>query len=249
MGIIGAAVATLAGTDQTRCIPVAYRTLLDPPLSQTGRIYQEIKWRIVYGHYRPGMHFSEATLARVHRGSRTPVREALSRLSEDGYVEWMPKRGFVIATVTVTMIRNTFQLRRLLEGTGAALAARVASAAEVEHMRQLADYQYVAGDAASYRAALARNLEFHLAVAAANHNDLLVDMVQYCLMQLDRVLSLGADFKPFEEGSSTEHHSVVEAIVRRDSPGARQLIEDHLDRSGRLIMENVMGGSIRGVAL
>jgi DNA-binding GntR family transcriptional regulator len=211
-------------------------------------VYQEIKWRIVYGKYGPGAHLSEATLARVHRASRTPIREALSRLSEDGYVEWVPGRGFVIAPVTVTMIRNTFQLRRLLEGTAAALAAESATPEEIRQMRSLADYHYQERDPESYRAALARNLAFHLAVAEASHNDLLADMVQYCLMQLDRVLSLGADFGPFREGSTEEHEAVVDAVERRDAKKARRAIERHLDRTGRLIMENVLHGRIRGVA-
>lgn len=228
---------------------MAYRKALASDTSQGGRVYQEIKWRIVYGKYRPGAHVSEATLARVHRASRTPIREALSRLSEDGYVERGTGRGFVIAPVTVTMIRNTFQLRRLLEGAAAALAAEAATADEIRQMRDLAEYHYREGDPESYRAALARNLEFHLAVAAASHNDLLVDMVQYCLMQLDRVLSLGADFKPFREGSTEEHGAVVDAIERRDSRKARNVMERHLDRTGRLIMDNVMRGTIRGVAL
>lgn len=238
-----------AGAPTIICIPMAYRKQAATGTSQAGRVYQEIKWRIVYGHYRPGAHLSEATLARVHRASRTPIREALARLSEDGYVEATPRRGFTIAPVTVAMIQHTFQLRRILEGAGAALAADTATRAQIARLRELADYHYEAGSVDSFREALARNLSFHLAVAAASQNDLLVDMVQYCLMQLDRVLSLGADFKPFEEGSAAEHHAIVDAIERHDAAGARHRCEQHVDRSGQLVMENVMRGSIRGVML
>lgn len=228
---------------------MAYRRQAASETSQAGRVYQEIKWRIVYGHYRPGAHLSEATLARVHRASRTPIREALARLSEDGYVESVPGRGFVIAPVTIAMIQHTFQLRRILEGSAAALAAEAATPAQITRLRDLAEYHYEVGSVDSFREALARNLSFHLGVAAASRNDLLVDMVQYCLMQLDRVLSLGADFKPFEEGSTAEHHAIIDAIERRDAAAARLACEKHLDRAGQLIMDNVMRGSIRGVLL
>jgi DNA-binding GntR family transcriptional regulator len=217
--------------------------------SQVERAYQEIKWRIVYGTYRPGAHLSEATLARVHKTSRTPIREALARLSEEQYVIWDPGRGFVIAPVTVSMIRNTFQVRRLLEGAAAQLAAAMATPDEIREMGEVAFYQYTVGDIGSYRAALARNLSFHLAIARASHNDLLVDLVQQCLLKTDRVLSLGADYKPFEEGSAEEHGQIIEAISRRDGGSARAVMERHLDHTSRLMMENVLRGSIRGLAL
>lgn len=217
--------------------------------SQVERAYQEIKWRIVYGQYRPGAHLSEATLARVHRTSRTPIREALARLSEEQYVVWDAGRGFLIAPVTVSRIRDTFQVRRLLEGVAAAGAAEMATPAEIAGMADLAEYHYTSGDADSYRGALARNLEFHLAVAAASHNELLVDLIRQCLMQTDRVLSLGADFKPFEEGSAEEHGAIVAAAQKRDAARAREAMERHVDRAGRLMMDSVLRGSIRGVAL
>lgn len=216
--------------------------------SQVERAYQEIKWRIVYGHYRPGAHLSEATLARVHKTSRTPIREALSRLSEDHYVVWDPGRGFLIAPLTVSMIRNTFQVRRLLEGAAAQTAAEMATAEQIAQMEEVAGYHYTVGDVESYRDALARNLAFHLAVAGASHNDLLAELVQQCLLKTDRVLSLGADFKPFEQGSAEEHGEIIDAIRRRSGTEAREAMERHLNRAGRLMMDNVVGGSIRGLA-
>lgn len=218
-------------------------------ISQVERAYQEIKWRIVYGHYKPGAHLSEATLARVHHTSRTPIREALARLSEEQYVVWDAGRGFLIAPVTVSRIRDTFQVRRLLEGAAAGGAAEMATPAEIRGMAGLAEYHYTVGDAESYRSALATNLDFHLAVASASHNEVLVDLVRQCLMQTDRVLSLGADFKPFEEGSAGEHDAVVAAVEKRDAAKARDAMERHVDRTGRLMMGNVLRGSIRGIAL
>jgi DNA-binding GntR family transcriptional regulator len=225
------------------------RTPASGQISQAERAYQEIKWRIVYGHYKPGAHLSEATLARVHRTSRTPIREALARLSEEQYVVWDAGRGFLIAPVTVSRIRDTFHVRRLLEGAAAAGAAEMATPDEIRGMAGLAEYHYAGGDPDSYRAALARNLEFHLAVASASHNELLVDLVRQCLMQTDRVLSLGVDYKPFEEGSAGEHDAIVAAVEKRDAAGARDAMERHVDRTGRLMMGDVLRGGIRGVAL
>jgi DNA-binding GntR family transcriptional regulator len=63
------------------------------------------------------------------------------------------------------------------------------------------------------------------------------------------VLSLGADFKTFEEGSAVEHDAIVAAVEKRDAAGAQDAMERHVDRTGRLMMGNVLRGSIRGIAL
>jgi DNA-binding GntR family transcriptional regulator len=68
-------------------------------------------------------------------------------------------------------------------------------------------------------------------------------------MQTDRVLSLGVDYKPFEEGSAGEHDAIVAAVEKRDAAGARDAMERHVDRTGRLMMGDVLRGGIRGVAL
>lgn len=214
--------------------------------SHVDHAYQEIKARIVYGRYKPGADLSEATLARVLGMSRTPVREALSRLSEERYVVRSPGRGFVIAPVTISMVRDTYQLRRLLEAEGARLAAEVATAKDVDTLADLADYSYLAGDAASYREALERNLEFHLAVARASRNELLVEFVRQCLTQTDRVLSLGADFTPFERGSSEEHRQIVDLIRAHDADGAYRAMQSHLERTSRLMMDDLLRGAIPG---
>ena len=84
---------------------------------QLERVYQQIKWRVVYGTYAPGKVLSESVLARVHGSSRTPVREALSRLVEEGYIERVPRNGWIVAPITLMAIQNTFDVRRLLEGS------------------------------------------------------------------------------------------------------------------------------------
>lgn len=217
--------------------------------SQVEHAYQEIKARIVYGDYKPGADLSEEALARVLKMSRTPIREALSRLSEERHVLRNPGRGFVVAPVTIAMVRDTYQLRRLLEAEGAGLAAELATPDEVETLAGLADYHSVIGDAASYRGALARNLDFHLAVAKAGRNDLLVEFVRRCLVQTDRVLSLGADFAPFEQGSSEEHRRIVARIRARDAAGARRTMRSHLARASRLMMDDLLRGAIRGAVV
>ena len=212
------------------------------------RVYQQIKWRIVYGTYVPGKALSESVLARVHGSSRTPVREALSRLVEEGYVERVPRKGWIVSPITLMAIQNTFDVRRLLEGTAAETAAARADADAIARLRGLADYPIFETTQESYRTRLTANAQFHLAVAAATQNGFMVDLVRHCLTQHNRVLSLGLDF-PVHPSSVGEHHEVVNAIERRDPRAAKAAMEHHLDGAHRLVIDFLMRGRIRGIGL
>lgn len=215
--------------------------------SQVERTYQEIRQRIVEGRYRPGMRLAESMLARIHRSSRTPVRESLSRLLQEGYVELTPKRGYRVTQVTVTLIRNMFQVRQLLEEAAAAGAATSATDDDLARLRTLSAGGYHAAEPASYRAALESNLAFHLTVAQTSHNALLVDLVRQCLTHMDRVLSLGVDYSPFQAGTSVEHAQIIDAIASRNGARARRAMRRHLAHSYDLLLKGITRGDVRGV--
>jgi DNA-binding GntR family transcriptional regulator len=218
-------------------------------LSRVEHAHLEIKHRIVQGAYPPGAPLSESKLARALRTSRTPVREALSRLLEEGYVERVPSRGYFVAGITVELIQNVFQVRRLLEGAAAARAAEYADPETVSRARNVAEFRYVLGDAASLARAQRANTDFHLAVAMGGRNALLADLIRGCLNQVTRFISLGVNLQPLQETATREHHAILDAIERHDPAGARRAIEDHLDTSSRLMLDALIRGDVRAVTV
>jgi DNA-binding GntR family transcriptional regulator len=211
--------------------------------------YDGIKERIVQGELGPGMPLSESRLARLLRTSRTPVREALSRLAEERYVQRVPGRGYSVAPVTVELIQNLFEMRRLLEGAAAARAAERGEAALVARLRELGAFAYDTDDPKSFKRAVDANSAFHLEVARASQNAIFVDLVRQCLDQVTRLIALGMNHQGLQESASEEHGAVIEAIARRDVEGARRAMERHLDGSSRRTMEALVQGQIRAVTV
>jgi len=225
------------------------REHLDEPL-QLERVYQEIKWRIVHARYAPGFVLSEGMLARVHKASRTPVRDALARLQEEGYVDREPRRGFRVSPLTVATLRHTYEVRRLLEGDTAGLAAERADAPAIARMRALADYPLLDATPESYGLRLKANDDFHLAVAGATQNGFLLDLIRRCLTQHNRVLLLStATDYPTLPRSVPQHHEIVDAIEARDAALARRVMLEHLEDSYALVMRLVESGALRGVSV
>ena len=217
--------------------------LVSQDISQVERVYTDIKARILDGRYRPGSPLAEVMLAETHGTSRTPVREVLSRLLQERWVERVPNRGYFVARVTLRAIQEAFEVRRLLEGAAAAGAARHADVAETGRLRRLAEVDTDI-TTANFRRAEAANREFHQAIAAASHNQMAADLIAHFMAQMDRVLSLGVNAQPLQQGTRDEHLAIVEAIARRDAAAARQAMEDHLDRCQELLRRALFQGAV-----
>lgn len=195
------------------------------------------------------MPLSESRLAKQLRTSRTPVREALSRLAEEGYVERIPRRGYSVTPVSIGLIRNVFEVRRVLEGEAAARAAELADAAFLEHLRNVTTFEYRRGDPTTFRQATQANADFHMSLARLSENTLLAELVGRCLEQFTRLVAIGLEYEPFQDSGSAEHQEVVEAIARRAPDEARRAMERHLDGSRRRLMDALVRGEVRAVQL
>lgn len=206
------------------------------------RAYRNLKAGIVEGRYRPGAPLSEVSLASEHGMSRTPIREGLARLWQEGYLERVLGHGYFVSRVTVQQIHDTFDVRRLLEGAAAAGAAELASDDEVEHLRRLAAVPIASTQ--DYRLAESANVQFHLAIAKCARNDLALELIERCLAQVDRFMLLGVSFGPFQEGATKAHLEIVDAIARHDPASARARMEEHLDCGSRLMKEALMRGHL-----
>jgi DNA-binding GntR family transcriptional regulator len=211
------------------------------------RAYRNLKAGIVEGRYRPGESLSEVSLATEHGMSRTPIREGLARLWQEGYLERVVGHGYFVARVTVQQIHDTFDVRRLLEGAAAARAAELATDPDVERLRALA--RVAIGDGNDYRESETANVQFHLAIAACARNSLALELIERCLAQVDRFMSLGVNFGKFTENACEAHQQIVEAIARHDPAGARLRMEEHLDCGSRLMKDALLRGALTGVGI
>jgi DNA-binding GntR family transcriptional regulator len=217
------------------------------PAPHVERAYRNLKAGIVEGRYRPGAPLSEVSLAGEHGMSRTPIREGLARLWQEGYLERVLGHGYFVARVTVQQIHDTFDVRRLLEGAAAARAAELAGPEDVDRLRRLASVPI--GASQNFRESEVANVQFHLAIATVARNTLALELIERCLAQVDRFMLLGVSFGPFQDSASEAHRKIVEAIASHDPSAARTLMEEHLDCGSRLMKEALLRGQLPGVAM
>lgn len=196
-----------------------------------GRIADRLKRQIVTGQLKPGQKLVEKEIAAAFNVSRTPLREALGRLVNDGLAVSVSYRGIFVRRIDPAQTREIYELRIGVEGLAAMLAAERGSAADVARLKALLaamDSERTGDDSADLKLL---NEQFHRGIAEATGNRLLVERVDalWSWVSLARTGSWSATGRG--ETSRAEHHAIYEAIARHDAAGARQLAEDHVKRA------------------
>jgi DNA-binding FadR family transcriptional regulator len=86
-----------------------------------------------------------------------------------------------------------------------------------------------------------------LAIAACARNGLAQELIERCLAQVDRFMSLGVSFGQFTENATESHVQIADAIARHDAAGAKARMEAHLDCGSRLMKDALLHGQLAGV--
>lgn len=203
----------------------------DEPLGRNHKPLREmvteaIREQIVSGRYAPGDHLTEDHIAAELEVSRNPVREGLHILAAEGFVELEPRRGARVAAIRPERARELFEVRGVLEGLVAALAAARRSSDQLTALQALGDLGGEAVARAELDTLPMLNTQFHDLLAETAGNALLASTLQ----QLSGVIRWIYAERLTERvnDSWTEHRAIIAAIAAGDATAARQLAEGHV---------------------
>jgi DNA-binding GntR family transcriptional regulator len=215
------------------------------------RAYDALKQDILVCELAPGAQIFEGELAARYGTSKTPVREALNLLGQEGLVQVLPRRGYLVAPVTLRDVPEVFQLRLLLESAAAELAAEHITEEGLRQLKALVGVRYTYRDRASYARFLRANREFHVAVAEASGNGRLAAFVAKLLEDMERILHLGLDLRDSADEMATEHQELVDALLKGDADLAGRVVTEQLQNSRKRVLEALVSsvGAASGIHL
>src|SRR5947209_261990 len=143
------------------------------PSALPDHVYAVLKQRILSCALPPNERLVEKNLCADLGVSRTPLREALNRLSHEDLIWFRPHAGYRVAAITLDGFRNLIELRSVVEPQAAALAAARATAADIAALRACATLPYDPNDEQGFVDYCRANARFHLAVVRSAGNPLL----------------------------------------------------------------------------
>lgn len=195
------------------------------------RAYDEIRGRILSGDLAPGTRLREVVLAAEAGVSRTPVREALRRLSAEGLAVVLPRRGAIVSDWSPTDLDEIFELRVLLEGVGAGLAAQKINQSSIDELADLAeqiDRLRIRRTPRDLEKITEMNSRFHLMVARSSGNQRLVALLSH-LIEAPLVARTFSRYSDEELARSAAHHLELVAALRAHSRDwAESVMRTHL---------------------
>lgn len=216
--------------------------------SQTAHAYEEIRRRILENVMPAGSQYLEQELATELGMSRTPVREALIRLAEDGLVEVRPRHGARVLAVSVDDMREIYELLTELE----ALAARKVAERGLLP-KELARLEAAVGEMES---ALARNdldawakhdQQFHRLLIELAGNRRLLAAIDSFWGQAHRVRMLTLRKRPMPTASNRDHAALVDAIRRREPEAAVAIHRKHRELAGAMLLRLIAKAGAEGL--
>ena len=212
-----------------------------------------IRESILVGRIPAGARIAEADLARQLSVSRTPVREALSRLAAEGLVELSPNRGARAASWTSQELREIFDLRLRLEPYAVRRAVPRLTAAQLAHLSDLAQVMLATGrpgPGQDLTAIVELNRQFHGVLLEAAHNASLAS----ALTAVTHAAVVRQNFHHYSPGAlarSLAHHAeIVEAARAREPGWAEAVMRSHLyNARATMLPDPAKAGPVRGAGV
>jgi len=189
--------------------------------------YERIRELVMSGEIVPGARLGQVELAERLGVSRTPVREALRRLSAEGLVEFSPNRGFRAADLGLDAVLRRLEVRLILEPGIARLAAGRRTDADLAALRSaIAREERARTGVAAHDA----SRDFHVALARATGNDEHVRVLDSLwLVEVGRrLLSRRAASAGWQGADVGEHRAIAVAVEERRGADAAALMEAHV---------------------
>lgn len=195
-------------------------------------IVQALEQDILAGVLKPGDRLDERQLGERFGLSRTPIREALLRLTASGLALSEPRRGTVVAAITLTDLVEMFEVMVELEALCAGLAARRMTPAQIERLAGRHDAAQPLVEAGDHDGYYHANVRFHEVLYQGAKNTFLERQTLYLSRRLSPCRRLQLRRPNRLVTSNQEHARIIEAIRKADGEAAARTMREHVTVQG-----------------
>ena len=198
----------------------------DTPLSE--QIYAHLRDVIVTGRLAPGIGLHEPSLAQQFGTSRTPVREALLRLRDDGLIDIRRQSGTFIAAIDANRVEEGMMVREALEPRLAAMAATRMTDRVLADLVFETDQMAKAVGQGDSRSFIDADDRFHRILVDTSGFLHVAAIIQRVNAQLDRIRYLSASEPIRSQLALDEHRAMIECLRAGDADGTAEMMQRHL---------------------
>ena len=194
--------------------------------TKSDQVYNIIKDKIMSGEYSPHTLIKQGDVAKELGVSTVPVREALSRLTTEGFILHIPYVGVMVSNVTADYLSKVYELRAILEGAAASMAVKNFTSYDIDELDGMLEEMEAAEKAGDIGLYQEINERFHFLIYSRSDNELLLDHIKILWRRFPR-----DTFKTMPvrlTRSLEEHRMMVSAIKNSDPTWCSALTVSHI---------------------
>ncbi|MBL8791663.1 MAG: GntR family transcriptional regulator [Rhizobiales bacterium] len=209
------------------------------------QIYDLVRHMILTGKIAPGDILDEKSIAASLNVSRTPVREAVKKLSDEHLVDVVAQSGTRATHIDRAEVEQAFLIRRALEMESAAQAATHMTEAHAEVLNDLLLQHARAIERRRFAEAIATDDRFHRYIADISNLDRLWRAIDISKAQLDRCRHVMLPRQGQGEATLEQHRNIIRALNSKDAERARRAMADHLESAYASTIKAIEAGDIK----
>lgn len=210
---------------------------------QSDQAFEALYRAITQCDIAPGELVSEPQLEQQFGFGRVPIRLAMDRLMQLQLLKPIHRRGYEIAPITLSDVRNNFQLRLMVEPAAVRLAAGNVDVDKLRRTDEDAKRSVNAEDKATQAFVIDANRRLHLQIAEGCGNDKIVALLSQILHDIDRVYYFGLVRDVRFGGLQHDHKSLIDALEAGDGAKAERLARKHIEQAHEIVMDAIINRS------
>jgi len=207
--------------------------------SRAEKVYEILLESITKRRILPGERLVERVLAKKLGVSKTPIREALNRLKEEGLVEGTPYRGYSVAKISLKDIEAIYDLREVLEGLAARKAAEKITKKQIRQLKSILQSLENCSKEKEWEHYYLLDLEFHNLLTAISKNERLFQIARLLENQTKLLMSVSIMLPETIEDSLKEHREILNAVGNHKPDLAEQLAREHIRNVKKIVLASL----------
>jgi DNA-binding GntR family transcriptional regulator len=201
--------------------------------------FSRLRDQILTGEMAPGTKISEPELALALGIGRSPVREAILKLEQEGFVVRSASGRVSVAPLEVAELQQLYVVRANLEGLATRLATGRLRNIDLEEMAAILVDMRAGIEGGRFREAVMEGRAFHTVIHRECDNKPLIDALVRLESKIDRYRYFAASFDRYSIRRVEEHEEILKALYRRDADAAEAAMIAHINQSLDALMENI----------
>ena len=202
-------------------------------------VFNTLREAILKGELKPGERLMELQLASKLGVSRTPIREAIRMLEQEGLAVTMPRKGAEVAKMTLKDMEDVLEVREALDELAAKIACKKISDEQLANLKTIKDEFKRSMDSGDVKKIAEEDVKFHDAIYEATSNAKLVSMMNNIREQMYRYRLEYIKDADKRQILMVEHEHILKALTLRHIQEAKMAVREHIDNQEITILKNL----------